>query len=101
MHLTSPPFSDAALRGEFDAWVADGPACLSSVLTSAGSARVSGPKARVLEPIEPVWFNDSSAPTREETAPRCFQWVHLPSLEKGRPDIVAVVFTMRDDLLRW
>jgi len=105
MHLNSPSPSERELRAEFEDWVAEGPRCLSEALFKAGDDRwASRPKARVLEPIrapEPAWQPEYATAPREEAEPRCYQWVHIPSQLEGQPDIVAVVFTLREDLQRW
>lgn len=106
MHLNSPPPSELALRAEFNEWVADGPRCLSEALVKhhgkgTGHTR---PTARVLEPSrvhEPVWLDEYATASRDEAEPRCYQWVHIPSQVEGRPDVVAVIFTLHEDLLRW
>ena len=104
MHLNSPPPSNPQLRAEFDDWVADGPRCLSAALLGSSSERAR-PMARVLEPSvppAPAWRDEYAEAAREEnrTTPRCYQWVHIPS-PAGRPDLVAIIFTERDDLLVW
>ena len=81
-------------RKDFDQWLLNGREALSDML-STRRAPSSVPSSRLL-------LGSSFAdPESQRVLDRCFQWIHVPSVDGIKPDLVTIIFTRETDLAAW
>lgn len=102
----------AERRDDFEAWLQNGREALAEMLSKRRPPN-SVPSSRLL--LGSSIFDPASQPMHIGMQPsaatlhtvgssvlqRCFQWIHVPSVDGEKPDLVVLIFTREADLAAW